>query len=74
MSYKEKQLKNLKEANELLNVVLGKFMNVNYIGNLREFKELVGIKLKLQQIIKRAEAGYRWEKGRNDRSSIRPTK
>lgn len=74
MSYKQKQLKNLKEANELLNVVLGKFMNVNYIGSLREFKELVGIKLKLQQIIKRAEAAYHWEKGRNDRSSIRPTK
>lgn len=74
MNYREKQLKNLKEANELLDLVLGKFMNVNYIGSLREFKDLVGIKLKLQQIIKRSEAGYRWEKGRYDRSSTRPTK
>lgn len=73
MNYKEKQLKNLKEANELLDLVLGKFMNVNYIGDIREFKNLVGIKLKLQQIIKRSKAGYRWEKGRYDRSSVRPT-
>lgn len=74
MNYKEKQLKNLKEANELLNLVLGKFMNVNYIGSLRDFKDLVGVKLKLQQIVRRAEAGYRWEKGRYDRSSARSTK
>lgn len=76
MNYKEKQLKNLKEANEHLNLALGKFMNVNYIGDIREFKNLVGVKLKLEQIIKRSEAGYRWEKGRYERSrsSTRSTK
>jgi len=74
MNYKEKQLKNLKEANELMSIVLGKFGLANYIGSLREYKELVGIKLKLEHILKRAEAGYNWEKHRHDRPRTRPTK
>jgi hypothetical protein len=74
MNYKEKQLKNLKEANELMSVVLGKFGLANYIGSLREYKELVGIKLKLERVLKRAEAGYNWEKRRYDGPRTRPTK
>lgn len=73
MNYKEKQLKNLKEANELLSVVIGKFTLANYIGSLREFKDLVTIKLKLEQIIRKSEAGYNWEKRRYERSSTRST-
>lgn len=73
MNYTEKRLKNLKEANQLLSLVIGKFMLANYIGSPREFKELVGIKLKLEQVIRRSEAGYNWEKKRYERSSTGST-
>jgi hypothetical protein len=74
MNYKEKQLKNLKEANELMSIILGKFSLANYVGSLREYKELVGIKLKLERVLKRAEAGYNWEKRRHDGPRTRSTK
>ncbi len=40
-----------------------------YIGDLRELKDLVGIKLKLEQMQRRVAAGHKWEKRRNERSS-----
>lgn len=73
-SYSERKLKALKEVDELISLALAKFSNYaggTYVGDLREFKDLVGVKIKLEQIQKRVSKGYAWEKDRYERSSTR---
>lgn len=72
--YQKKKLKALGEVEELVTLALAKlnrYAGGVYIGDLRELKDLVGVKLKLEQIQKRVAAGYRWEKLRHERPSPR---
>lgn len=71
LPYKKRKLKALAEVEELVTLALAKMNKFGgmYIGDLRDLKEIVGIKLKLEQLQRRVAAGHRWEKARNERSS-----
>lgn len=71
LPYKQRKLKALGEVEYHVTMALAKMNRFNgvYIGELRELKDLVGIKLKLEQIQRKVAAGYKWEKRRNERSS-----
>lgn len=80
LPYKKRKLKALGEVDELITKALAKlnrYAGGSYIGDLRELKDLVGLKLKLEQIQRRVHAGYLWESRENRenvRSSTRTTK
>ena len=70
--YKKRKLKALKEVDEHVTLALAKlnrYAGGTYIGSLRELKDLVSIKLKLEQIQERVANGYKWESRKNERSS-----
>lgn len=70
--YQKKKLKTLGEVDNLVTLALAKlnrYAGGTYIGDLRELKDLIGVKLKLEQIQRRVAAGYRWEKARHERPS-----
>lgn len=71
LPYKKRKLKALAEVEELVTLALAKMNKFSgmYIGDLRDLKEIVGIKLKLEQLQRRVVAGHKWEKSRNERSS-----
>jgi hypothetical protein len=71
LPYKQRKLKALGEVEYHVTMALAKMNRFSgvYIGDLRELKDLVGIKLKLEQIQRRVAAGHKWEKKRNERSS-----
>jgi hypothetical protein len=67
------KLKTLQEIDDLLAKSLGKLNRIAggaYIGSLRELKDLVGVKLKIEQIKRRISAGIL----HYERSSTRATK
>jgi hypothetical protein len=73
-SYQKKKLKALGEVDELVTRALAKlnqFAGGGYVGDLRELKELVKIKIKLEQVQKRIAVGYTWENQIYERSSTR---
>ena len=71
LPYKKRKLKALGEVEHHVTMALAKMNKFSgmYIGDLRELKDLVGIKLKLEQIQRRVSAGHRQEQRRNERSS-----
>ena len=72
--YTKRKLKALGEVDELLTLALAKlnrYAGGTYIGDLRELKDLVSVKLKLEQIQRRVARGYSWEKQKHERSSTR---
>ena len=72
--YQKKKLKALGEVDELVTRALAKlncYAGGTYVGDLQELKDLVGIKLKLEQVQKRVNRGYAWEKTKYERSSTR---
>lgn len=73
--HRKRKLKALGEVEHLVTLALAKlnsYAGGTYVGDLRELKDLVGIKLKLEQIQRRVAAGYRWENSKYERSSLRP--
>lgn len=67
--YTKRKLKALGEVDELVTLALAKlnrYAGGTYIGDLRELKDLVAVKIKLGQIQRRVAAGYRSEKGRHE--------
>ena len=75
LPYKQKKLKALAEVEYHITMALAKMNKFSglYIGDLRDLKDIVGVKLKLEQLQRRVAAGHRWEKSRNERSSTRTT-
>lgn len=70
--YTKRKLKALAEVDELVTLAVAKlnrYAGGTYIGDLRELKDLVGVKLKLEQIQRRVAAGYSWESRKHERPS-----
>lgn len=77
LPYQKKKLKALAEVEQLVTVALAKMNKFPgmYIGDLRDLRDIVRIKLKLEQLQKRIAGGHKWEKRKDERSSTRtPTK
>lgn len=55
--------KDLARALANLNVIAGG----GYVGSLRELKQLVKVKLKVENILAKTQAGYNWERKRYDK-------
>lgn len=68
LPYKQRKLKALKEVDYHVTMALAKMNKFSgmYIGDLRDLKDLVGVKLKLEQMQRRVAAGHRWEQRRNE--------
>lgn len=61
------KLDRLKKCNDHLAIALselGKIAGGTYVGSLRELKKLIAVKIKLENIIKETERGYRFESRR----------
>ncbi len=71
LPYKQRKLKALGEVEYHVTLALAKMNRFSgmYIGDLRDLKDLVGVKLKLEQIQRKVSAGHKWEKARHERSS-----
>ena len=77
LPYQKRKLKALEEVDHLVTLALAKMNKFPgmYIGDLRDIRDMVGIKLKLEQVQRRIACGNKWEKMRYERSSTRtPTK
>lgn len=73
LPYQKQRLRALEEVEELVTLALAKMNKFPgmYVGDLREFRDIIGVKLKLEQLQRRISAGNRWEKARHERSSTR---
>lgn len=76
LPYKQRKLKALQEVEYHITMALAKMNKFSglYIGDLRDLKDIVGVKLKLEQLQRRIVAGNRWETKRHERSSTRTNK
>lgn len=68
LPYKKRKLRALSEVEYHVTLALAKMNKFSgmYIGSLRDLKDLVGIKLKLEQLQRRVSAGYKWEESRDE--------
>lgn len=75
LPYQKRKLKALSEVEDLVTLALAKMNKFSgmYIGDLRDLRDIVGIKLKLEQLQKRIRGGHKWERQRHERSSTRAT-
>lgn len=67
--YQKKKLKAIGEVSDLVTLALAKlnrYAGGTYVGSIRELKDLVGLKLKLEQVQRRVAAGYRSEKSKHE--------
>jgi hypothetical protein len=74
--YQQKKLKALGEVDSLVTLALAKMNKFSgmYIGDLRDIRDIVRIKLMLERVQKKIASGNKWEKMRNERSSTRTNK
>ena len=73
LPYQKKKLQALAEVEELVTMALAKMNKFPgmYLGDLRDIRDIVKIKLKLEQVQRRISGGHKWEKRKNERSRIR---
>lgn len=73
LPYQKKRLKALSEVEDLVTLALAKMNKFPsmYIGDLRDIRDVVRIKLKLEQVQRRIAGGHKWEKQKHERSSTR---
>lgn len=67
MTRREEKLRRLEHVAQHLDIAIGEFASITgaaYVGDLREFKRLVQVRLKLETILRRARAGLEWERKR----------
>lgn len=71
LPYVKRKLKTLHEVEELVTLALAKMNKFPgmYVGDLRDLKDIISIKLKLELLQRRVAAGKKWEKSRYERSS-----
>ena len=71
--YQQKKLKALGEVDSLVTLALAKMNKFSgmYIGDLRDIRDIVRIKLMLERVQKKIASGNKWEKMRHERPSIR---
>lgn len=76
LPYNQRKLKALGEVETLVTLALAKMNRFPgmYIGDLRDIRDIVRIKLKLEQVQRKIAGGHRWEKQKYERSSTRITK
>jgi len=76
LPYQQKKLKALAEVEYHVTMALAKMNKFSgmYIGDLRDIRDIVGIKLKLEQVQRKVVAGHKWEKRKHERSSTRTDK
>ncbi len=69
LSHEQRKLKALEEVEHHITIALAKINAYPgiYIGSLRELKDIIGLKLKLEQVQKRVYAGHRWEKRKSEK-------
>ena len=73
LPYNKRKLKALAEVDDLVTLALAKMNKFPgmYIGDLRDIRDIVRIKLILERVQKKIAQGNKWEKMRNERSSTR---
>lgn len=73
LPYQKRKLQALAEVEDLVTLALAKMNKFPgmYIGDLRDLRDIVGIKLKLEQLQRRIVAGNKWEQRRHERPSTR---
>lgn len=73
LPYQKRKLKALSEVEDLVTLALAKMNKFSgmYIGDLRDLRDIVRVKLKLEQLQKRIRGGHRWERQKYERSSTR---
>lgn len=73
LPYQKRKLKALSEVEHHITLALAKMNKFPgmYIGDLRDLRDIVGIKLKLEQLQRRVTNGHKWEKRRYERPSTR---
>ncbi len=71
--YQQKKLKALGEVDSLVTLALAKMNKFSgmYIGDLRDIRDIIRIKLMLERVQKKIAQGNKWEKMRHERSSTR---
>lgn len=74
LPYQKKRLKALGEIEDLVTLALAKMNRYPgmYLGDLRDVRDIIKIKLKLEQVQRRIVNGRKWSE-RNERSGIRLT-
>jgi hypothetical protein len=73
LPYNKRKLKALAEVDDLVTLALAKMNKFPgmYIGDLRDIRDIVRIKLILERVQKKIAQGNKWEKMRNERPSTR---
>jgi hypothetical protein len=76
LPYNQRKLKALAEVETLVTLALAKMNRFPgmYLGDLRDIRDIVRIKLKLEQVQRKIAGAHRWEKQKYERSSTRITK
>lgn len=54
-------LEKLRRCDKHLSIAVAYLSDSHYIGSLATFKELVKLKLKMEAVLKRVQAGREWE-------------
>lgn len=54
-------LEKLRKCDEHLSIAVAYLNTGSYVGSLGDFKKLVRIKLKLETVLRRVQAGREWE-------------
>ncbi len=73
LPYQERKLKALGEVDSLVTLALAKMNKFSgmYIGDLRDIRDIIRIKLMLERVQKKIAQGNKWEKKKHERPSIR---
>lgn len=73
LPYQKRKLQALAEVEYLVTLAVAKMNKFPgmYIGDLRDFRDIVRIKLKLEQLQRRIGNGNKWEQRRYERPSTR---
>jgi hypothetical protein len=73
LPYQERKLKALGEVEDLVTLALAKMNKFSgmYIGDLRDIRDIIRIKLMLERVQKKIASGNKWEKKKHERSSTR---
>lgn len=73
LPYKQRQLRALGEVEELVTLALAKMTKFPgmYLGDIRDVRDIIRVKLKLEDLQRKIKSGHKIEKNRYERSSTR---
>lgn len=72
LTYEQDKLRRLELVAQHLDRAMGEFGSIagsSYVGSLREFHDLVRVRLKLETVIRRVRKGLDWERRIVDKRS-----